>query len=268
MRTDLSFLPLAAHNPGPMTGAGNATYLVAGHAGDPVLVDAGVGHLEHIAALGRALDGRRLARVLVTHSHGDHASGAAALAAHHPDARFSKWPWPAADPAGVRWEPLADEERVAVGGSELVVLHTPGHSPDHLAFWHPESRTALTGDLVIAGSSVMIQSSRGGSLGQYLASLERIRSLNPAVLLPAHGARVEDPLPLLDACVEHRRLRERQVIAALDAGCSTVQAIAETIYHGLDPMLMPSARENVRAHLEQLRTEGRASTDESGRWHL
>jgi hypothetical protein len=46
-----------------------------------------------------------------------------------------------------------------------------------------------------------------------------------------------------------------------------VQAIAESIYDGLAPALMPAAQENVRAHLEKLKRDGRA-TDDNGRWKL
>ena len=153
------------------------------------------------------------------------------------------------------------------GGESLLVLHTPGHSPDHVVFWHEGSRTVFTGDLVIQGGSVMIDGSRGGDLGSYLAALERLLALRPRVLLPAHGPEVDDPAAVLTAHLEHRRMRERQVIAALAAGRDTVQTIAESIYDGLDPALVPAARENVAAHLEKLKREGRA-IEENARWTL
>ena len=259
---------LEAHNPSPMTGRGNNTYLIAGGDGTATLIDAGVGDTRHLAEIDRQLaaHGARLARVLVTHGHADHASGAPALAAVHPDATFAKYPWPEEDARyGIDWQLLADRQTVASGGESLAVLHTPGHSPDHVAFWHEPSRTAFTGDLVVAGSSVMIHWSRGGNLAEYLASLERLLALQPRWLLPAHGPRVDDPAALLSGYLEHRRMREQQVIAALQAGHATVQAIAESIYDGLDPALMAAACENVRAHLEKLRAEGRASA-EAGRW--
>ena len=55
------------------------------------------------------------------------------------------------------------------------------------------------------------------------------------------------------------------MIAALAAGRDTVQAIAEYIYDGLEPALMPAARENVRAHLDKLKAEG-AAFEQHGRW--
>jgi glyoxylase-like metal-dependent hydrolase (beta-lactamase superfamily II) len=113
----------------------------------------------------------------------------------------------------------------------------------------------------------MIHTSRGGNLAQYLASLERLLSLNPRVLLPAHGPRIDDPRRVVGDYLEHRRMRERQVIEALEAGHGTVEAIAESIYDGLDPALMAAARENVRAHLDKLVDEGRAIV-EGDRWRL
>lgn len=258
---------LFARNPSPMTGPGNNTYLVDSR-GTAALIDAGVGEAEHLADLAAALHDRqaRLDSVLVTHGHRDHAGGAPALAAAHPSAAFRKLPWPAEDGQyDVTWQPIADGEIVTIGDEELTALHTPGHSPDHLAFWHEASRAAFTGDLVVRGSSVMIHWSRGGDLAQYLASLERLLALEARLLYPAHGTVIDDPHAILTQYLAHRRFREQQVLNALRAGQATVEAIAESIYDGLAPALMPAARENVRAHLEKLRLDG-AAAQAGERW--
>jgi glyoxylase-like metal-dependent hydrolase (beta-lactamase superfamily II) len=253
-----------------MTGGGNHTYLLVGGAGHAALVDAGVGHPQHLASLDVGLRASRatLTRVLATHGHRDHVEGAPVLARHYPAATFSKYPWVEEDARWpVVWTPLADGEAIAVAGTTLVALHTPGHSPDHLAFWHEATRTAFTGDLVIGGASVMIHSTRGGSLAGYLASLRRLISLEPTTLFPAHGPLIKDPVVTMTRTIEHRVMREQQVMAALSAGHDTVEAITRAVYESLSAELVPAAAENVRAHLDKLKADGQAFCDDE-RWRL
>jgi ribonuclease/clavin/mitogillin len=261
-------------NAGPLTGRGNNTYLIVADAAEigperrALLIDAGTGADVHLAHLARELDERRarLTDVLVTHIHPDHASGTPAIRAANGGASFAKYPWPEEDRQyAIDWRTLADGEKIRIGTTALTVVHTPGHSPDHVALWHGDSRTVFTGDLVTQGSSVMIGWSHGGDLLQYLASLQRILMLNPKRLLPAHGPEVTDPATLLQATIDHRLHREQQVCDALTRGLDSVAAITESIYDGLDPAVVPAARDTVRAHLEKLKRESRAS-DTDGRW--
>ena len=129
-----------AFNPGPITGAGNWTWLVPGRV--PTLIDAGTGDTRHLDALERALAGNALAQVLVTHAHGDHASGAPAIAQRMPDVVFRKMLWQERDEKWpVDWQPVRDGDVIPAGDTELTAIHTPGHAPDHLCFWHAPSRT-------------------------------------------------------------------------------------------------------------------------------
>jgi ribonuclease/clavin/mitogillin len=259
---------LDAGNPGPMTAAGNRTYLIAS-TGVAALIDAGVGQREHLRALEHALIGHNasLQIVLVTHSHPDHISGVPAIAAAHPQSTFARYLRPdEGDAHGVEWRRLFDGENVNVGDTSLRVVYTPGHSPDHVAFWDEAAGVMYTGDLVIAGSSVMIDAARGGSLVEYLSSLRRILEFRPRQLFPAHGPRIDDPSLVVHSYLEHRQQREDQIIAAIRAGHRTVEAIAESIYDGLEPRLMAAARENVRAHLEKLAAEA-VAVDRDG-WRI
>ena len=150
-----------------MTGGGNWTWLLTGRV--PTLIDAGTGHLRHLDSIAEALKTLPLAQVLVTHAHSDHMSGAPAIAERMPGARFFKMPWPERDsrwPAP--WAPLSDGDAVEAGDTALTVLHTPGHAPDHLCFWHEESRTLFGGDLAIKGTTVYIPSAHHGDLAAYL----------------------------------------------------------------------------------------------------
>ncbi len=260
--------PIAVHafNPSPLTGNGNTTWLLPGHV--PTLIDAGTGEPQHLEALERALDGARLAQVLVTHSHVDHASGAAAIAERMPHVRFLKMPWPDHDHQWhVRWEPLTDAEVVPAGDSSLIAIYTPGHSPDHLCFWQQEGRLLFCGDLAWQGSTVVIPPSLGGDVASYLASLARVIALDPVEMLPAHGPVIDHPIELLREYIEHRALREQQVVAALRIGITDPTQMVARIYPSLARPLVPVARESVLAHLVKLEREGKARRDGDA-WHI
>jgi glyoxylase-like metal-dependent hydrolase (beta-lactamase superfamily II) len=257
----LNPLPIFAFNPGPITGDGNWTWLLPGRV--PTLIDAGTGAPAHLAEVERALAGARLGQVLITHAHVDHASGSPALGERFGVTRFLKYPWRERDEKWpVTWTPIGDGDVISAGESTLVAVHTPGHSPDHLCFWHAPSRTVFCGDLAIQGTSVWIPARLGGNLAAYLASLERIVALNPARMMPAHGPVIDDPVRLLRDYIAHRLEREAQVVAAVRAGSRTPDAIVAAVYTGLKESLVPLAQESVMAHLLKLQQDGRIRNHE------
>jgi glyoxylase-like metal-dependent hydrolase (beta-lactamase superfamily II) len=234
--------PLAAGNASEWTGpTGNNTYLLTG--APSVLIDAGIGRAEHVAAIAGHLGSAPLDLILLTHHHIDHVAGVPALLARWPSAVVR---------GGGSADPLQDGESIAAGSGRLRALHTPGHAPDHFCFFDEASADLFCGDLVRIGGTVVIPATRGGSLRDYLRSLERVRALAPARLLPAHGPVIDDPRGLIDQYIAHRREREAQVLEALAAGCRTPAEIVSRIYVGLSPSLRPAAEETVRAHLQKL----------------
>lgn len=254
-------IPLHAGNPGPLTGDGNWTYLIEGDR--PVLIDAGVGTPSHLDAIDAAVGARDL-HLVVTHAHSDHIAGAPAIRERRPPTRLSKMPWPIRD-RDLAWTPLADGDVIETGEGVLEVVHTPGHAPDHICLWHAASRTVFVGDMLQQGTTVVIPASHGGSVSEYLASLDRLRRLDPARALPAHGPVIEDPHALIHYYITHRAEREAQVLAALESGAVTVDDILARIYPRLQPALEGFARESVTAHLIKLEHEHRVSRDDT-RW--
>ena len=251
--------PIGVHacNPGPITGDGNWTWLIPGRV--PTLVDAGTGEPAHLEALERALAGQTLAQVIVTHGHTDHASGAPSILERMPGTRFRKMPWPGRDEKWlVPWSSLRDGDIVEAGDTSLVAIHTPGHAPDHLCFWHEGTRTLLCGDLAARGTTVFIPANLSGDLSAYLASLERILALDPKRMLPAHGPIIDNPEGILRHYIQHRHEREQQVLDALRRGDTTPEAIVRRVYKDLDQTKQRLAAESVLAHLVKLERERRA----------
>lgn len=157
---------IRAPNPGPLTLGGTNTYVVGDTVVDPGPDDDR--HLEDVLAVAGLVS-----RIVLTHRHPDHSAGADRLSdlTGAPVLSFG---------AG-----LEDGDRV----SGMSAVHTPGHAPDHLCFWYPRERALLSGDL-IAGEGSIIIAPPEGDLGAYMASLERVRNLNPSRILPGHGPEV------------------------------------------------------------------------------
>lgn len=249
---------LRAFNPSPWTGpTGNNTYLVDGAI--PTLIDAGVGHPDHLAAIAEALGGRPLAQVLITHGHVDHVSGLPALMARWPGLRVRSLD--ASTSAGE--DLLSDGQYVHAGDTVVRVLATPGHAPDHASFVAGDD--VYTGDLIRMGGTIVIAASRGGDLRAYLDSLRRVRALGAKRLLPGHGPAIEDPEDAIATYLAHRESRERQILAALGTDKQTAEALALEIYKGLDPALAAAATDTILAHLIKLGQEGRV-TETEGKW--
>ncbi len=169
-------------------------------------------------AIAAVLDGvgQRLRQIVVTHDHRDHSSGTVALLARWPDARCLKWLSSAELPTSPSWTPLQDGETIEAGDDRLLIVHTPGHAPDHICLWHELSRTLFGGDLLVEGGTIVVPGGRGGNLRQYLASLNRVAALEPLVVLPAHGEVIAAPAALIE---QYRRAPGRARAAGRCCDC-------------------------------------------------
>jgi glyoxylase-like metal-dependent hydrolase (beta-lactamase superfamily II) len=104
-------------------------------------------------------------------------------------------------------------------------------------------------------------------MAQYMASVKKLMARDDATLYPTHGAPVTDPKPFLAAYLEHRLDRERQVLACIHDGLSTIPEMVARMYADVDKRLHPAASRSVLAHLIQLEGEGRIVND-GGRYKL
>lgn len=250
-----------APNPSPMTLDGTNTYVVgAPGRGSVVIVDPGpddVAHRARVDAVVRDRDAE-VAAVLVTHRHHDHAEAAHAWARAHGVAVVAA----TREVAGPEGRLVGDGDRVSLTGCDVEVVATPGHTGDHLAFRLPTG-ALLTGDHVL-GRGTSVVAHPDGDLQAYLASLRRVLDLGPDALFPGHGpALTQDPAAVLRYYHDHRRFRERQLIAALADGPLRPAELVARIYHDVDRRLWPAAEASTRAALDALDAAGELAWDRS-----
>jgi glyoxylase-like metal-dependent hydrolase (beta-lactamase superfamily II) len=143
-----------------------------------------------------------------------------------------------------------------VNGDVLRVIATPGHAPDHVAFWLERGRVLFAGDTILGQGSALVAPPEG-DMAAYMRSLERIRKLGPRIIAPGHGPLILDPNAKIDEYVRHREQREAQLLEALQRGPATVEELVRKIYVDVDPTLHGLAAQSVRAQLAKLRMEGR-----------
>jgi glyoxylase-like metal-dependent hydrolase (beta-lactamase superfamily II) len=224
-----------------MTLEGTNTYLLGS---DPCLViDPGPADASHVQAIGGAAAERGgVGGVLLTHGHGDHSDALAML----------------------------DAERIELGDGEthgpLTAVATPGHSPDHFAFLTPPAApgreaeeaavVCFSGDLVLGEGSTIVPPD-AGSLVAFLDSLRRLAALDLELICPGHGPWVTDPAAKVEEYVEHRMMRERRLLAALQRGERSRAALLAEVWDDVPDELRPAAAAVMQAHLDKLEGEGR-----------
>lgn len=244
---------ILANNPGPYTGPGTNTWILDDASGRVVVIDPGPVDSKHARAIFDVIGKRSVVGVLVTHTHVDHAPMANPMARDLAVPAVGHAPGPKFDP-DIR---LLDGATFDVGELRLAVVHTPGHSDDHLCF--RAGNVLFTGDHIMGGSSVMVE-----KLGSYLDSLHKLKGRGIERMLPGHGDEMDDPDAVIDWYLAHRLQRHAEILEAIETGASTIEEVVEIVYADVDRSLHPLAARSVSAHLELLSDEGRIAW-ESGR---
>jgi glyoxylase-like metal-dependent hydrolase (beta-lactamase superfamily II) len=235
---------IVAPNPGAFTLDGTHTYLL----GETAVIDPGPAIDSHIEAIRAAMP--KLDTILITHRHGDHAPAAMPLKAMT-GARILA-PRNVLDAVDQR---LHGGEVLHIDDVDLEVIHTPGHTNEHVCFLTSDG-DLFTGDTILGiGTTAIFPPD--GHMGDYLRSLHVLRAKNPKRIYPAHGPIREEAVALIDEYIAHRLERERQVLEAHGRGARTKGEMRAIIYPDLDKRLHDAAEIQIEAHLIKLREEGR-----------
>ncbi|MEG3161030.1 MBL fold metallo-hydrolase [Sphingomonas sp. LB2R24] len=252
-----------APNPSPYTYTGTQTHIVG--TTDLAVIDPGPDDPAHIAALIRAIDGRPVTAIVVTHHHRDHSPATRPLQAITGAPIVGAAPF-AFDDASARADAsfdadyapdrvLVEGDTIAGDGWTLAAIATPGHTSNHLAFALPETGALFSGDHVM-GWSTTIVSPPDGDMAAYMASLEKLMGRDDRVYYPGHGEAIDKPQRLVRGMLGHRKQREGQILRLLRAAPQPIGRIVTQMYVGLDARLVPAAERSVLAHLYDLQNRG------------
>ena len=264
---------LLCNNPSPFTFKGTVSYIVG--EGNVAIIDPGPDDPAHIAALLDAVRGETVTHIFVTHTHRDHspavpavkaATGALVLAegphrarrARSMSARLRAWK----DQrhrlqAGPRARGRRGGQRFRLddrGGGDA----GPHQEPHGVRL--KEKDVLFSGDHVMAWSTPVV-APPDGSMGDYMASLDKLRERSEQVYFPGHGGAVTNAPRFVAAYILHRKAREAAIVRQLEKGESDIPSLVGTIYANLDPRLTRAAGMSVLAHLEDLVARGTVMSD-------
>jgi glyoxylase-like metal-dependent hydrolase (beta-lactamase superfamily II) len=253
-----------------MTLEGTNAYLYG--SGPCFVIDPGPddeGHREAILAAAEARGG--IGAIVLTHGHGDHADGADPLAKSAGDPPIvlppgdvpgppEDVPGPPGDVPGPPGDVPEVRGRIAASNSGtsgwgLRALATPGHAEDHVVLLTDDG-VCFSGDLVLGEGSTFVPPD-GGSLAAYMQSLRLLQTEQIELICPGHGPWITDPAAKLAEYVEHREMRERRLIAALERGERCKAALLAEAWSDVAEPLRPAAAMVMDAHLAKLADEGR-----------
>lgn len=178
------------------------------------------------------------------------------------------------DPAMWRYPDtwLEGDRQIAVGARTIDAVHTPGHTPGHYVFAEQAAGLLFAGDHVLPTITPSIGFTMPPTpepLGDFMASLTKVRALPDLQILPAHGPVAPSSHARVDELLSFHDQRLEQSLAALESGPATGFTVAhelhwtrhERAYDELDVFSQGMAAMETKAHLELLVARGQATRE-------
>jgi len=212
---------------------GRPLYFTSAYLVDGLLIDTGCAHTSE--ELTRALDGAALGRIVNTHSHEDHIGANAVLQQRfglevliHPvglpvlEAPRRRQPlrpyqlvmWGYPSPSKGR--PL--DQVVETDRFSFQVIHTPGHSPDHVCLYEPDRGWLFSGDAFVGGRDRALRADY--NIWLIIDSLRRLSELDVGLIFTASGSVKEDGRNALKEKVDYLEEVGRRVLELAEQGVS------------------------------------------------
>ena len=260
-----------ANNPSPFTLYGTGTYILG--TGKVAVIDPGPADPEHIQAIFAATEGEEISHILVTHTHMDHSPGCRLMRDHCDAKTYAYGPHGAGkleegvtveEGGDMEFDPdvrVTDGEIIEGGDWSVECVYTPGHTSNHMCFQLRESKTLFTGDHVM-GWSTSIISPPDGDMSAYLESLDKLLTRDDEVYWPTHGPAITDTKAHVQAFIEHRREREKQILACIDDGIHVIEEMVPGMYKDTPEYMYPAAARSVFAAVEYLLDQGTLTTSD------
>ena len=165
-------------------------------------------------------------------------------------------------------------ETIATGVFNLQVLWTPGHSAGHISLYEPNQKILFTGDHILPnittniGVGLLLSQSSNSPLDDYIGSLNQIKQLEVNLVLPGHENRFVGLKKRVEALIQHHKQRTAEVAKTIKTEPKTTYKVATELtwmpeikgvsWQDLDPWSQKLAIAETAAHLECLRTSGKA----------
>ncbi len=251
---------VVCNNPSPFTFYGTGTYLIGNN--DLMIIDPGPNDDEHLQALIKAINGRNVSHILITHPHFDHSPLATKLSG-----MVGAKIWGKSETKGHKPISHETEEGEDIGFNpdfelndgliiknkefEIEAIATPGHTLGHFCFGLKAENALFSGDHIMGWSTSVILPP-DGNMNQYINSLEKVRARNFKILYPTHGAPIPNPHDFINSYIAHRLEREKQIIECLKNNISTISDMVPILYANVDKRLWPAAARSIQAHLIRL----------------
>ena len=230
-----------------------------------LLIDTGEGKsswLQHLASV-LAAEKASISHALLTHWHPDHVGGLENLRSLCPDVLVYKHPSSHWSHSAIQHS-INDGQTFNVNGANLLAVHCPGHTKDHMAFILEEEDAMFTGDNVLGHGTAVFE-----DLAVYLGSLSLMRERTKGRAYPGHGEVIEDGPAKIDEYIAHRQHREDEILQALKAADreAAPMELVKVVYKDVPEYLHVPAAGGVIQVLQKLERERKVG-ENGGRWHI